>query len=637
MADKLGRHPLPVIRNRYFLLADLVLLPLSVALSYTLRLGAARAWILMATVVAFAAVATLLKPIVFYYFGIYRYHWRYASISELVVLASAVCLGEIGTLLVAGLLNLVLPLRREGLPAVLIIDWLISFILVGGVRLIPRLLIERPLLRPYRNGSAPVKSGGHRVLVMGAGHAGAMIIREMLANPGLGFVPIGLLDDDLAKEGMVIHGVPVLGSRDAITSLAQRKAMDEVIIAMPTAPGRAIREVVALCHQAEIPYRTMPGLHELISGRVAVKQVREVRIEDLLRRDPVRFLPEQMPSYLTGEIVLVTGAGGSIGSELCRQIGPQGPAALLLLGHGENSIYQIAAELRAKHPQLTLVPLIADVRDRERLRSIFETCHPTVVFHAAAHKHVPLMESNVPEAVTNNVFGTRTLLEVSEAYSVKRFVLVSSDKAVNPTTVMGVTKRIAELLTRAAAERSQRPFVVVRFGNVLGSRGSVVPLFQQQIAQGGPITVTHPDMRRYFMTIPEAAHLILQAGALGSGGEIFVLDMGEPISIAELANDLIRLSGLEPGRDIEVCFTEPRAGEKLDEALFRADEEIRATENAKILVAHGSNGLDDESLSAQLAALWELARTGDSPSLTEQMQQIIPEYEPSQEALDLIL
>jgi FlaA1/EpsC-like NDP-sugar epimerase len=463
---------------------------------------------------------------------------------------------------------------------------------------------------------------------MGAGDAGAMVVREMQANPGLGFVPVGLLDDNLDKVGMTIHGVQVQGTREDIPDLVRQQQIDEVLIAMPTAPGRTIREVVAICQQAGTSYRTIPGIYELISGQVSVKQVREVRIEDLLRRTPVKIEDSEAERLLTEAIVLVTGAGGSIGSELCRQVARYRPRELLLLGHGEDSIHRILWELRERFPYLSTQPLIADVRDGRRLRGILEEYGPSIVFHTAAHKHVPLMECNVAEAVDNNVFGTLSLLQAAEANGVLRFVLVSSDKAVNPTNIMGATKRVAELMVQDSARRTGRAYVAVRFGNVLGSRGSVVPLFQRQIAARGPVTVTHPEMQRYFMTIPEAVQLIIQAATVGHGGEILVLDMGEPVRIVDLATELIRLSGLEPGRDIAITFTGVRPGEKLSEVLFSVEEKPHPTTHPKILVAGGNHASDHDGLFHHLEELRTLISEAEPYQIYSKMQAIIPEYKP---------
>jgi FlaA1/EpsC-like NDP-sugar epimerase len=620
---------LPLIRNRYFFIADVLLMPLAVVISFLLRLDIAGLQFYGQTSLIFAVLAALVKPVIFHLFGLYRRYWRYASANELVNVALATLTGTaVVTLLMYSLASLVWdfhPLPRS-IP---ILDWLVSFPLVGGPRFAVRLVAGSPFSTRWRND--PLKGDPHqerRVLVMGAGDAGAMIVREMQANPGLGLVPVGLLDDNRAKVGMTIHGVLVQGTREDIPRLIHEEQIDQVIIAMPTAPGQAIREVVAICQEVGVACKTVPGIYELISGRVSVRQVREVRIEDLLRREPVRIDGVEAGRYLSDAVVLVTGAGGSIGAELCRQIALRDPRQLLLLGHGENSVYHILLELRERFPRLAVEPLVADVRDDERLTAIFTRCRPEVIFHAAAHKHVPLMETNVAEAVMNNVFGTRSLLRAAELHDVARFVFVSTDKAVNPVNVMGATKRLAELLVQDAARRTGRAYVAVRFGNVLGSRGSVVPLFQHQIAAGGPITVTHPEMRRYFMTIPEAVQLVIQAAALGQGGEIFVLDMGEQVRVVDLATELLHLSGLEPGRDIEVIFTGPRPGEKLSEVLFGSGEEPRPTQHEKILVAYGNNTWDSEALSCHLEELELLAREGEAPHIRAKIQEVVPEYRP---------
>ncbi len=632
MRKETSSHRIPPVRNRYFFFADLLLVGLGAVASFWLRMDVAGFQSYSRTMLVFAALAMLVKPAIFLAFGLYRRFWRYASAKDLIIITlSTLSATAVTTLAIYSLASLFVDFRPmpRSIP---IIDFLVSVPLVGGPRFAVRLIArhEFPLhLRNNRNH--PLKQErdeNKRVLVMGAGDAGAMIVREMQANPGLGLEPVGLLDDDRAKVGMTIYGVPVRGTRDHIPRLAQRGEVDEVIIAMPTAPGRAIREVVDLCQQAGVSYKTIPGIYELISGRVSVKQVREVGIDDLLRRDPVQIEGGEMMRYLSGAVVLVTGAGGSIGSELCRQIAPQNPDRLLLLGHGETSIYHILRELRETFPGLDVCPLIADIRHAERLEALFARHEPDVIFHTAAHKHVPLMECNVSEAVTNNVCGTRRLLEATVAHDVGRFVLISTDKAVNPVNVMGATKRVAELLVQDVARRTGRPYVVVRFGNVLGSRGSVVPLFQRQIAEGGPVTVTHPEMERYFMTIPESVQLVIQAGALGEGGEIFVLDMGEQVRIVELAQEIIRLSGLEPGRDIEIVFTEPRPGEKLSEELFAADEEPRRTRHEKILMAYGNNHWSSSALSEHLDELKALARNGYSERVQAKLEEILSRYRP---------
>jgi FlaA1/EpsC-like NDP-sugar epimerase len=423
--------------------------------------------------------------------------------------------------------------------------------------------------------------------------------------------PVGYVDDNRAKIGMRIRDLPVLGTREAIPRLVREHKVNEVLIAMPTAPGLAIREIKEICESLPVAFKTIPGMYELLDGRVKVSEIRDVQIEDLLRREPVRINANDA-FYLRSKTVLVTGAGGSIGSELCRQAAHRNPRHIVLLGHGENSIYRIHQELQGKFPSLTLTPTIADVRDKGRLHRIFQAHRPDVIFHAAAHKHVPLMELNVEEAVTNNVLGTCNVVEVAEQSGVERFVLISSDKAVNPANIMGATKRIAEMVVQDAARRTGHNFAAVRFGNVLGSRGSVVPLFKRQIAAGGPVTVTHAEMERYFMTIPESVYLVLQAAALGHGGELFVLDMGEPVKIMDLARDLITLSGLQPDRDIEIKITGRRPGEKLQERLFLEGEDYETTQHEKIFVFKGPLPLEGHALHDAIRHLILLSQQGSS-------------------------
>jgi FlaA1/EpsC-like NDP-sugar epimerase len=416
----------------------------------------------------------------------------------------------------------------------------------------------------------------------------------------------------------------VAGTLSQLASVVERTRAQEVIIAIPTAPGPIVRRVIDICRLQGIPFRTMPGIYELLGGKVSVNRLREVDISDLLRREPASIDDEAVGRTLAGKRVLVTGAGGSIGLELCRQVSRWKPAELILLGHGENSIFEGLLELQEGNGGLPLHPVIADVRDPNRMRSIFEAYRPDVVFHAAAHKHVPLMEMNPEEAVTNNVLGTRTVVEAALASGTERLVLISTDKAVQPYSIMGATKRIAELIVRDAALRSGRAFASVRFGNVLGSRGSIVPLFKRQIARGGPVTVTHPDMRRFFMTIPEAVHLVLQASSMGQGGEVFVLRMGEQVLIVDLAEDLIRLSGLEPGRDIEIIYTGARAGEKLSESLWDEEGSYRPTAHPDIVSVDEDVDLAGESLDAMVGELIRLARENDTGAILGLLSERVP-------------
>ena len=458
---------------------------------------------------------------------------------------------------------------------------MLSLVLMMGARVLWRSWAERG---PRWDGEAT------RTLIVGAGDAGELLVRDMVRRPERGLQPIGFVDDLPGKQGVRIHGVEVVGTRQDIPKIVADRKVDLIVLAMPGAAMKDRRAVAKIAASTSARVKTVPSLHDIIGGKVAVSEMRDVAIEDLLGRDQV-LTDTSLFGYLRGKRVLVSGAGGSIGSELCRQIAALEPAMLICLGHGENSIYLIEQELRERFPQIKVVAAIADMRDEERIRRIFGAHRPEVVFHAAAHKHVPLMEANEPEAVSNNVFGTRNLARAAADFGVERFVLVSTDKAVNPTSVMGKTKRLAELLIQDLAAGSTTRFVAVRFGNVLGSRGSVVPLFKKQIAAGGPVTVTHPDMRRYFMTIPEAVTLVLQAGDVGRQGDVLMLEMGDPVHIVDLARNLIKLSGFKP-EDIEVVFTGTRPGEKLFEELLLTDESVRPTTHPQIFAVRRADRPD---------------------------------------------
>jgi FlaA1/EpsC-like NDP-sugar epimerase len=614
------------LRNRHFFLIDLVLLPATAVLAFVLRLDATGLEVYAGSILLFVALSVPVKLITFYAMGLYRRLWQYASVGELLEIALATGISEAVTVLLLFLVMLFLD-AGQGFPrSIPFIDGLLTLLAVGGPRLAARLVRQRQE-RTLRRGRLVQEK---KVLIMGAGSAGAMIVDEMRGNPQLGLEPIGFLDDDRRKHGVWIHGVPVLGGRERIPELAQQYDIAEVIIAIPTATGSAIREMLAVCSQAGVPARTVPGLFDILSGQVSVSQIRDVDIEDLLRREPVQTDTSSVEGMLRNCRVLITGAGGSIGGELCRQIANCSPETLILVGHGENSIFAIANELLQLWPGLPIEMVIADVRDLGRLQQVFRKHRPETIFHAAAHKHVPLMEVNVAEAVTNNVQGTANLLRLAEAHHVGRFVFVSTDKAVNPSSIMGATKRVAELLVQASAWRSERPYVAVRFGNVLDSRGSVVPLFREQIGRGGPVTITHPEVQRYFMTIPEAVQLVLQASALGEGGEVFALDMGEPIRIVDLAEDLIHLSGLEVGGDIEIVYTGLRPGEKLFEEVFLASEEYQPTRHEKIFASlNGLHGLTSAvELERVVEELIPLAQWGDEDRIRAKLKEIVPEYEP---------
>jgi FlaA1/EpsC-like NDP-sugar epimerase len=621
-------------RNRHLLLLDLVMLPLAALLAFVLRLDNAQIQSEVPAMLIYALAAPLIQIPIFAALGIYSRFWQYASIDELLLLAWAALLGGFAQgALFLGAQALFPELLVPGVPrSIPLIAILITLVFIAGPRFALRVWTQRAR-RSAKAGLAPGMI--QHVLIAGAGEAGVMVLREIQANPQTGLIPVGFVDDDSNKRGALIHRMRVWGDRTAIPLLVREHHVEQVIIAMPSAAGRAIREIVDVCEAAGVRARIIPGMYELLAGRVSLQQIRDVQIEDLLRRAPVQIDAAQVAELVHGKRVLVTGAGGSIGSELCRQIARLEPAELVLLGHGENSIFDIHNELRNIPPfhrstVPTLWPVIADVRDADRLRAVLEQYRPEVVFHAAAHKHVPLMESNEVEAVTNNVLGTRNLVRAAVQAGVTHFVLISTDKAVNPVSVMGTTKRIAELIVQQAARQSGQVYVAVRFGNVLGSRGSVIPFFRKQIAAGGPVTVTHPEMRRYFMTIPEAVQLVLQAAALGHGGEVFVLDMGDPVYIKDLACDLIRLSGLEPGHDIDVVFTGLRPGEKLYEELFSDREAHTRTQHQKVFVSQNGRGHERVQASCLDAAVDDLiaaAQRGDAGEVRRLLRILVPEYQ----------
>jgi FlaA1/EpsC-like NDP-sugar epimerase len=463
-----------------------------------------------------------------------------------------------------------------------------------------------------------------RTVFIGAGSAGALVAREVAARPDLGIQPVGFLDDDRAKVGMIIHGLRVLGTTAALEQVVKQYDAAQAIITIGHLSGPNTRRITDLCTRCNIPTKVIPGIREMVAGRVNLSAIRDVAIEDLLRRDPVKLDNRAIAGIVKGRTVLVSGAGGSIGSELCRELCRFGPANLLLVEQAENGLFHIHRELLQQFPHVKVVPCIADICDQARVKQLFGAWRPSVVFHAAAHKHVPLMEWNPGEAVKNNIFGTRGLAELADLFGVERFVMISTDKAVNPSSIMGVSKRIAEIYIQALSRRSKTRFVTVRFGNVLGSAGSVVQIFKEQIARGGPVTVTHPDMKRFFMTIPEACQLVLQAGSMGKGGEIFILDMGEPIKIVDLARDMIRLSGLS-AEDIEIRFTGLRPGEKLYEELSREEECIRKTQHPKIYIGRlGSQHWVE--VDRHLEDLRDAVACAKAEKILAKLKEIVPEY-----------
>lgn len=569
------------MRDRWYVVADLLVFALGIVAGYLSRFeglsGMAelrhdRIWLLVSPPLLVAAL---------WAFGVYRVLWRHSSSRDFVRLGAAGAVAGLVNFILGALLVPAIGLLDHRVPlSVLTLSWLVTILGPATLRAAERMV--------YLSGPRP-RSGSERdrrrrrLLVAGAGEAGRLIVEEMRRSPDSRLVAVGFVDSDPDKHGRTVAGLPVFGPLESLAEVAEEHGITELVIAMPSASGQVVRQLTNYARELDLEVRTLPGLLELATGKVTASSLRKVQITDLLRREPIETDLNGVRDLITGKRVLVTGAGGSIGSELCRQICRAEPAALGLLGHGENSIFEIESELRRRWPDVPTVPIIADIRSRIRLSQAYEEFAPEMVFHAAAHKHVPLMERNPGEAVTNNIVGTWNVTELAAAHGVRRLVMISTDKAVRPTSVMGASKRIAEQLVQEVALANNLNFVAVRFGNVLGSRGSVVPTFLRQISEGGPITLTHPEMRRYFMTIPEAVQLVLQASLLGQGGEVFALDMGEPVKISDLANDLIRLSGLEPGRDIEIVYTGLRPGEKLYEEVFFEGEGVAATSHPKVL------------------------------------------------------
>ena len=608
-------------RNRYLFALDLVLLPLVTFLAHVVRFEGLD-WPAGYVSIAQVYVATSLpfKLALLLGFGLYRRLWRFASVEDLEAILSCAALSGVGCFLLGAILLPEAGLIAQRVPlSVLVLDGMFTAAVVA----VPRLL-----LRSIKWHRSHAHTDAKPVLIAGAGTAGMMLLRQIQASPDTGLVPVGFVDDDVAKHRHRLSGIPVLGSLKDIARICREVHVAEVLIAMPTAAGRVVREVVRAASEAGVKTRTLPGISDILSGRFDPFALRQVEIQDLLRRDSVKIDLRQLQGLVTERTVLITGAGGSIGSELCRQVCGLEPQRLILLGHGENSIFSIQQELSRHFPQTPIHAVIADVKNIAQLERTFERFNPSTVFHAAAHKHVPLMEENLAEAVLNNVLGTRNVVEVSSEHGVDHLVLISTDKAVRPTSVMGATKRVAEQILQLEAEERGHNFVAVRFGNVLGSRGSVIPTFLEQIAEGGPVTVTHPEMRRYFMTIPEAVQLVLQAGGLGKGGEVFVLDMGEPVRIADLAADLIRLSGKEVGKDIEIRYSGTRPGEKLYEELFFDAEHATPTEHPKVLKAR--NAALPIGVSTVVGDLIVAAQEGWPPEeLRSLLQRLVPDYEPS--------
>lgn len=560
--------------------------------------------------------SVLLTLLFFFIWRLYKSVWRYASANELINIFAAVSCSIASWYLYCMFTHNTMP------RSFFVLSWFLLIGMIGCVRFGYR------ILRVFQNKRRSIteKKSSINVMVIGAGAAGNMILKEIENSQYLNMYVKCVIDDNSGCHGKLLRGVPIVGGRDKILDAVQHYSIDEIIFAIPSAMPQMKKEILDICKESGCKLRSLPGMYQLVNGEVSVSKLKEVEVEDLLGREPIQINMEEVLGLLSGKVVLVTGGGGSIGSELCRQIASHSPRQLIIVDIYENNAYEIQQELLRSYPNLNLIVLIASVRNTNRMNSIFSTYRPDIVYHAAAHKHVPLMEVSPNEAIKNNVMGTYKTARAAIRYGTKKFVMISTDKAVNPTNVMGATKRICEMVVQMMNRKSDTKFVAVRFGNVLGSNGSVIPLFKKQIAEGGPVTVTHPDIIRYFMTIPEAVSLVLQAGAYAGGGEIFVLDMGEPVKIVDLATNLIKLSGYKPGEDIEIRFTGLRPGEKMYEELLMSEEGLRKTANSMIFIGNPIE-FDEEKFEGQLEQLIQAAEA-EAEDIRERIRNIVPTYQP---------
>lgn len=603
-----------LVRRIFLILLDIILINFSafgaLALRYNLEFSKIAPHFIKATL-SYAIINTITTIVVFYIFRLYHSLWRYAGIDELANIIFSCTISIVLELVGMKFLNIYVPKSYYPLSLLL---------LICGVSF--SRFFYRYLRRTSRN---IVKEGiTSRIMIVGAGDAANTIIREIVISKYINGKVICAIDDSPSKVHSYIQGIKIVGNRYKIVEMAEKHEITDIIIAMPSVPRKVIREIIDICKETGCKLKILPGMYQLINEEVSVTRLRDVEIEDLLGREPVQIDIQEIMNYVSNKVVMVTGGGGSIGSELCRQIAQHNPKQLIIVDIYENNAYDIQQELKVSHAELDLIVLIASVRNTNRINNILEKYHPDIIYHAAAHKHVPLMEDSPNEAIKNNVGGTFKLAQAAVHYQVKKFVLISTDKAVNPTNIMGASKRICEMIVQTFNHYSETDFVAVRFGNVLGSNGSVIPLFKEQILRGGPVTVTHPDIIRYFMTIPEAVSLVLQAGAYAKGGEIFVLDMGEPVKIAELAENLIRLSGYTPGKDIAIVYTGLRPGEKLYEELLMDEEGLQDTANQLIHIGKPIK-IDEEQFLQELRRLDEAAKN-ETADIRKLVQKIVPTY-----------
>lgn len=561
-------------------------------------------------------VMMLIKLAVFWGMGLADGWWRYVAMPDLLQILRANVVASVGVIIYIVFIG-----TSEGLPrSVILLDFILCFTIMIGVRVLTRIVREHLALASNGYDSKP-KS----VLIVGSGTVAQAIVREIRENPKLEKAVLGYIDNDLRRQAKVIYGVPVIGTLDDLEKICTRSGIDMIIVAQNSVSPKELRDIAEFCKRNQIVSKILPAIGDLISGQASLQQCRSVQLEDLLGRPSIRLDVQQIRGYLHGKRVLVTGAAGSIGSEICRQVAQFGPAHLILYENAETPLFNLENELREKYPALEITPSLSDIRDESRVSQVFWEYKPHVVFHAAAYKHVPMSEVNPLEVVKNNIMGSRCIIDASVAVGAEHFVFISTDKAVNPTNIMGATKRVAEIYVQNLTQAGHTKATTVRFGNVLGSHGSVIPTFQEQILKGGPVTVTHPEITRFFMTIPEAVQLVLQAGCMGHGGEIFLLDMGEPVKIVRLAEELIRLSGRRPYEEIDIVFTGLRPGEKLYEELLIAGEGVKATNHEKIRILQ-ANSCSEEILADQTQRLLGAVRNADVVSLISVLKEIVPEF-----------
>jgi len=604
-----------IIRKFFWVVLDLVFINISFILSLVLRFG--KEWDTYFFLCSESLIYLSISFFIFaLFFRLYTRMWRYLSIGDLFLITEVVTAGVFVSYLGLNIVHS-LPLPRT----VIALTWFISLAFIGGSRLLWRL---------YWEGRTPLKRREERILIVGAGDAGEIICREIEKRKDLG-VLVGFVDDDMAKIGKIIRNKKVLGSIDKINEIIDKEKVGMVVIAIPSAKGNEVRRIIDKIEKRDIKIKIVPGLYELLGDKVSVSRIREVKVEDLLNREPINLKIEEISGYIKGKRIMVTGGAGSIGEEISLQVCKYSPLELMILDHNENGLFYMERKIKKEYGDLKLNIMVADIRNREKMENIFKSFKPEVIFHTAAHKHVPMMEYHPDEAVSNNILGTKNLVELADKYEVNNFVMISTDKAINPTSVMGASKQVAEMIIKMYGKKSKTNFVAVRFGNVLDSNGSVIPTFKKQIAEGGPITVTDKEMERYFMTIAEASQLVIQAGGLGIEGEVFILDIGEPVKIVNLARDLIKLSGFIPDEDIKIEFIGSRPGEKLFEELLTEKERSRVlgeSGHEKIFIAQ-TEAVDGEKLEKDIRELEVLAKKMDSEGIVRKLQEIVPTYKPN--------